>query len=95
MLGIVILSSSVTRSIPNSIFLICEGVLSHFGRVRLCDPMDCSPPGSSLHGILQAGALEWAAVPSCRGTEPASLVSAALTGGSFPTSTSREAPPYL
>ena len=30
----------------------------------LCDPMDCSPPGSSVHGILQARILEWAAVPS-------------------------------
>ena len=29
-------------------------VLSHFGRVPLCDPMDCSLPGSSVHGILQA-----------------------------------------
>ena len=28
----------------------------------LCDPMDCSPPGSSAHGIFQARALEWAAV---------------------------------
>ena len=25
----------------------------------LCDPMDCSPPGSSLHGVLQARMLEW------------------------------------
>ena len=25
----------------------------------LCDPMDCSPPGSSVHGISQAGRLEW------------------------------------
>ena len=25
----------------------------------LCDPMDCSPPGSSFHGILQARILEW------------------------------------
>ena len=25
----------------------------------LCDPMDCSPPGSSLHGIFQARILEW------------------------------------
>ena len=30
----------------------------------LCDPMDCSPPGSSVHGILQAGILEWVACPS-------------------------------
>ena len=28
----------------------------------LCDPMGCSPPGSSVHGILQARTLEWAAV---------------------------------
>ena len=29
----------------------------------LCDPMDCSPPGSSVHGLLQARVLEWAAIP--------------------------------
>ena len=28
----------------------------------LCDPMDCSLPGSSVHGIFQAGVLEWASV---------------------------------
>ena len=28
----------------------------------LCDPMDCSPPGSSVHGILQARLLEWVAI---------------------------------
>ena len=28
----------------------------------LCDPMDCSPPGSSVHGILQARTLEWVAL---------------------------------
>ena len=28
----------------------------------LCDPMDCSPPGSSIHGIFQARVLEWAAI---------------------------------
>ena len=30
-------------------------------RVQLCDPMDCSPPGSSIHGIFQARVLEWGA----------------------------------
>ena len=29
----------------------------------LCDPMDCSPPGSSVHGILQARILEWVSIP--------------------------------
>ena len=34
----------------------------------LCDPMDCSPPGSSVRGIFQAKILEWVAVPSSRGS---------------------------
>ena len=33
-----------------------------------CDPMDCSPPGSSAHGILQARILEWVAMPFTRGS---------------------------
>ena len=37
-------------------------VLSRFSHVlTLCDPMDCSPSGSSVHGILQARILEWVA----------------------------------
>ena len=32
----------------------------------LCDPMDCSPPGSLVHGTLQARILEWVAMPSSR-----------------------------
>ena len=32
------------------------------------DPMDCSPPGSSVHGILQARILEWVAISSSRGS---------------------------
>ena len=34
----------------------------------LCDPMDCSPPGSSAHGILQARILEWVAISFSRGS---------------------------
>ena len=34
----------------------------------LCDPVDCSPPGSSGHGILQARILEWVAISSSRGS---------------------------
>ena len=30
--------------------------------LTLCDPMDCSPPGSSIHGIFQARILEWCAI---------------------------------
>ena len=42
--------------------------------LQLCltvrDPMDCSPPGSSVRGILQARVLEWVAMPSSRGSSP-------------------------
>ena len=36
--------------------------------LTLCDPVDCSPPGLSLHGILQARTLEWVATPFSRGS---------------------------
>ena len=36
----------------------------------LRDPTDCSPPGSSIHGILQARILEWVALPYSRGSSP-------------------------
>ena len=57
--------------------------------LTLCNPMDCSLPGSSVHGILQARILEWVAVSFSRGyspdpgIEPKSLVSAALAGRVF------------
>ena len=37
-------------------------LLSHFSHVRLCDPIDVSPPGSPIPGILQARVLEWGAI---------------------------------
>ena len=36
--------------------------------LTLCDPMDCSPPGSSVHGILQSRILEWVDIPFARGS---------------------------
>ena len=51
----------------NAQYIFC--VLSLFSRVwHFYDPMDCSPPGSSVHGILQAGILGWVAVSSSRGS---------------------------
>ena len=35
--------------------------------LTLCNPVDCSPPGSSVHGISQARILEWVAISSSRG----------------------------
>ena len=60
--------------------------------LTLCDPMDCSPPGSSVHGILQARILEWIAISSPGDLpnpeiKPASLMSTALASRFFTTST--------
>ena len=72
-------------------------MLNHFSRVLLCDPMDCSLPVSSAHGVLQAKILEWVAVPSSReifltqGLSPDLLNLRALTGRFFTTSATWEA----
>ena len=57
----------------------------------LCDPMGCSLPGSSVHGILQARILEWAAMLLIPRIKPTSLMSPALAGGFFTTSATWEA----
>ena len=53
--------------------------------LTLCDPMDCSPPSSSVHGILQAIILEWIAIPfsraSSRSRDPTWV--ACIAGGFF------------
>ena len=36
--------------------------------LTVCDPMDFSPPGASVHGFLQARILEWVAISSSRGS---------------------------
>ena len=38
--------------------------------LTLCDPMDCSPLSSSVHGISQAKILEWVAISSSGGSSP-------------------------
>ena len=63
----------------------------------LCDPMDYSPPDTSVHGILQARILSGLPCPSLEdlpnpGVEPTSLKSPALAGGLFTTSATWEAP---
>ena len=62
----------------------CPAAKSH---LTLCDPVDCSPPDSSVHGILQARILEWFPFPS-PGDLPnpeIQLTSLALTGRFFST----------
>ena len=45
---------------------LCAKLLQ--SHLTLCDPMDCSPPGFYVHGILQARILEWVAMLSSRGS---------------------------
>ena len=54
----------------NSIFIYSACMLNRFSRVclTLCNLMDCSPPGSSFQGILQARILECVVLPSSRGS---------------------------
>ena len=47
---------------------MCVYVGSSQSCLTLCDPKDCSLPGSSVHGILQARILEWVAIPFSRGS---------------------------
>ena len=56
--------------------------------LTLCDSMDCSPPGPSVLGILQARILEWVGMPTSRdlpnpGMEPASPAAPALQADSL------------
>ena len=78
------------------------GVVNSFMHVKSlqscltpCDPTDCSPPGSSVHGIFQARILEWVACPlpgDLPDTEikTVSLVSSALAGEFFTASATWE-----
>ena len=64
--------------------------------LTLCDPMDCGPPGFSVHGVLQARILEWVAISYSEdlpnpGIELVSLMSPVLAGRFFTISTTCEA----
>ena len=84
-------SSSETTAWPLCV-LVIQSCLT------LCDPMNCSPPISSVHGILQARILEWVAVPSSRGSSLPKdrtcvpYASPSFLGKFFTTSTIWEAP---
>ena len=63
----------------------------------LCDPIDCSPPGSSVHGIFQARMLEWVAISFSRGTsQPRDRTwVSCIVGRRFTVWATREAPKTL
>ena len=58
----------------------------------LCDPVDCSLPGSSVHAILQARLLEGVAISSSRGSSQTGIKLVSLASGFFTSSTTWEAP---
>ena len=60
------LSDSTTGSL--SLSCVKVQVLVIRSCLTLCDPMDCSPPGSSVHGICQARILEWVPIPFSKGS---------------------------
>ena len=62
---------SGTLLVKNLIQIMEVKVLVAQSCPTLCDPMDYSPPGSSVHEILQARILEWVAMPSSRGSSRA------------------------
>ena len=51
-----------------SFSVACVCALLLYSCLTLCDPTDCSPSGSSVHGILQARTLEWAAISFSKGS---------------------------
>ena len=54
---------------PSPSLLVCAMLCKSLQSCpTLCDPVDCSPPGSSVHRILHARILEQAAIPSSRGS---------------------------
>ena len=60
--------------------------VSHSLCLTLCDPIDCSLPGSSVHGALQARILEWVAMTFSRGSSDPGiqLGSSSLQADSLP-----------
>ena len=64
--------------------------------LTLCDPMDCSLPGSSVHGILPARVLEWVAISFSRGSsQPRDRTQVShIVGRGFTVLGTREAPLY-
>ena len=67
LLVVLFLSVTLVRTLSSFAFHLSVSVKLLQLCLTLCDPMDCSPPGSSVQGILQARILEWVAMPSSRG----------------------------
>ena len=88
---IFVFSYSLSMPISRSIHAAAHGIISFFvygcvlvaqSCMTLCDPVDCSPPGFSVHWILQARMLEWVAISFPRGSsQPRDKTRAFLIAG--------------
>ena len=61
----IVLTTGPPREVP---IIFCFCVLVSQSCLTLCNPMDCSPPSSSVHGILQARILGWVAISFSKGS---------------------------
>ena len=89
-----------TWNCHNIVNRLCMRAQSLQSCPTLCDPVDCSPPGSSIHGILQARILEWIAFSFSKGSsQPGdwTLVSciSCIADGFFTTEPPRKLPNWL
>ena len=103
------LSMGILQLNPHLLTPARQGVLCHESHLccvlcwvapsglTLCDPVDCSSPGSSVHGILQARVLEWVPTPSSSGSSwPRDRAQISrITGRFFTFWATREAPRQL
>ena len=60
-------SSDVLIGAQNTKVKVLSKSVSHSVMSQSCNPMDCSPTGSSVRGVFQARRLEWGAIPFSRG----------------------------
>ena len=73
----------VIHSHKHTVELVSESEVAQ-SCLTLCDPMDCSLPGSSIHGIFQAGVLEWVAISFSRGSsQPGDRTQVSHIAGGF------------
>ena len=96
-----VFSDSLIAQIPSFLKMIwwnmvCVCVLVAQSCPIPCNPMDCTPPGSSVHGILQARVLEWVAIPFCRGSSrPRNWTWVSCIAGGFSTSWATRGAPNM
>ena len=76
---LIVISRILQHPIHLSLSLFSRSVVSNS-----CDPMDCSPSGSSVHGILQARILEWVAISFSRvSSQPRNRTQVSCIAGRF------------